>query len=37
MSFEVEIIEHKEFVEAIVSGKYDLNTDIDKFYMVLSA
>ncbi len=37
MSLEVEIIQHKEYVEAIVSGEYDMQEAVDKFLIVISA
>jgi len=37
MSLEVEIIQHKEYVEAIVSGEYDTKEAVNKFPLVLSA
>lgn len=37
MSLEVEIIQHKEYVEAIVSGEYDTQEAVNKFPLVLSA
>ena len=37
MSLEVEIIKHKEYVEAIVSGEYVLQEAVDKFSIVLSS
>ena len=37
MSLEVEIIQNKEYVEAIVSGEYDMQEAVDKFPIVLSA
>ena len=36
MSLEVEIIQHKEYVEAIVSGEYDMQEAVDKFALILS-
>ena len=37
MSIEVEIIQNKEHVEAIVSGDYDIQEAIEKFQVILSA
>jgi hypothetical protein len=37
MSLEVEIIQHKEYVEAIVSGEYDMQEAVEKFPIVLSS
>ncbi|MHA2061302.1 MAG: hypothetical protein ACW963_03315 [Candidatus Sifarchaeia archaeon] len=37
MSLEVEIIQHKEYVEAIISGEYDMQEAVNKFPPVLSA
>jgi len=37
MSFKVAIIRHKEYVEAIVSGEYDMQEAVDKFTLVLGA
>ena len=37
MSLKVDIIQHKEYVEANVSGEYDMQEAIDKFSMVLNA
>ena len=36
MSLEVEIIQHKDYVEAIVSGEYDMQEAVDKFALILS-
>lgn len=35
MSLEVEIIQHKEYVEAIVSGEYNMQDAVDKFQPIL--
>ena len=35
MSLEVEVIEHKEYVEANVSGEYDMQEAVDKFPIIL--
>jgi hypothetical protein len=37
MSLEVDIIRHKEYLEVIVSGDYDMEEAIDEFSFVLSA
>lgn len=37
MSLEVQIIQHEDFVEAIVSGEYDMQEAIDKFPIILSS
>jgi len=37
MPLEVETIQHKEYVEAIVSGEYDMQEAVNKFPIVLSA
>ena len=37
MSLEVDIIHHKDYVEAIVSGEYDMQEAIDKFLLIISA
>lgn len=36
MSLEVQIIQHEDFVEVLVSGEYDLQEAVDKFPLILS-
>ena len=35
MSLGVEVIQHKEYVEAIVSGEFDLQDAVDKFQVII--
>jgi len=35
MSLELEVIQHKEYVEAIVSGEFDLQDAVDKFQNII--
>lgn len=35
MSLEVEVIQHEEYVEAIVSGEFDLQDAVDKFPIII--
>ena len=37
MSLEVEIIQHKAYVDVLVGGEFDLQETIDRFPLVLSA